>query len=57
MPFGYLLVGTVPEAPGVRDTLGPMALVLASGVFAITFLHRTGGREREARAMPQTRDG
>ncbi|MEX3943640.1 MFS transporter [Paraburkholderia sp. BR10937] len=39
MPFGYLLVGTVSEALGVRSTFTAMAIVLASSVVAITALH------------------
>jgi MFS transporter, DHA1 family, staphyloferrin A biosynthesis exporter len=40
MPFGYLLVGTVSEALGVRHTFAAMAIVLAAGVMSITALQR-----------------
>jgi len=40
MPFGYLLVGTVSEALGVRHTFGAMATVLALGVISIIAWHR-----------------
>ncbi|SAK73416.1 transporter, major facilitator family protein [Caballeronia hypogeia] len=38
MPFGYLLVGTVSEALGVRHTFGAMAIVLAAGVLSVIAL-------------------
>jgi hypothetical protein len=56
MPFGYLLVDTVSEAPGVRKTLGAMVLILASGVSALSFLHRMDGAEaRSAGGAPDAR--
>lgn len=48
MPFGYLLVGTVSEALGVRDTFGAMAIVLSAGVAAITLLHYSKKSRRSA---------
>ncbi len=52
MPFGYLLVGTVSEALGVRHTFGTMALVLAGGVIAIVMFVMLS-RIREQRAGAQ----
>jgi hypothetical protein len=40
MPFGYLLVGAISEALGVRNTFGAMAGVLATGVVAVTVIHQ-----------------
>jgi len=40
MPFGYLLVGTVSEALGVRHTFAAMAIVLATGVISIIALQK-----------------
>ncbi|SAL39058.1 transporter, major facilitator family protein [Caballeronia turbans] len=40
MPFGYLLVGTVSEALGVRHTFAAMAVVLAVGVISIVLWQR-----------------
>ena len=40
MPFGYLLVGTVSEAIGVRHTFAAMAFVLAAGVISIIMWQR-----------------
>ncbi|BCQ29172.1 MFS transporter (plasmid) [Caballeronia sp. NK8] len=40
MPFGYLLVGTVSEALGVRHTFAAMAVVLAVGVISIVAWQR-----------------
>ena len=40
MPFGYLLVGTVSEALGVRHTFAAMAVVLAVGVVCIVAWQR-----------------
>ncbi|WP_250471591.1 MFS transporter [Caballeronia sp. GAFFF1] len=40
MPFGYLLVGTISEALGVRHTFAAMAVVLAVGVLSIVAWQR-----------------
>lgn len=48
MPFGYLLVGTVSEALGVRHTFAAMAMVLAVGVISIIALQKIRVQREDA---------